>query len=129
MIDEIKRLREEYADINILIGIEANIIGTRGIIDLKPEQFKLFDIILCGFHRPAMPDRLRDWFGMYLRSYLKIVPQGRRAVQRNTTAYVEAIRNNPIDIVTHINKGVKVDTGEIAKVCAEYGIYRLSEDT
>jgi len=123
IIEEVKQLRKEYDDIKILIGIEANIIGTRGRIDIKPEQFKVFDIILCGFHRPARPDRLRDWIGMYLRSYLKFIPQGKRAIKRNTKAYIEAVKKNPIDVLTHINKGVKVDCGEIAKVSAEYGTY------
>lgn len=121
-IQEINELRKEFNDINILIGIEANLIGTRGIIDIEKDQFKVFDIILCGFHKPARPDRVRDCFGMYLRSHLPL-PQGKRAIQRNTKAYIEAVKSNPIDVLTHLNKCIKVDCGKIAKVCAEYGTF------
>lgn len=123
IILEVKKLREQYSDIGILVGIEANIIGTRGRIDIKKEQFQYFDIILCGFHRPARPDRLRDYAGMYLRSYLPMNWQGKAAIERNTRAYVNAVKNNPIDVLTHINKCIKVNCGEIASVCAEYGTY------
>lgn len=121
--EEVKKLQAEFPDINILVGIESNLIGTRGRIDIKPEEFKAFDIILCGFHKPARPDRLKDWFGMYMRSYVKFIPQGRRAIRRNTRAYTEAVKKNPIDVLTHINKEIRIDAGEIARVCAEYGTY------
>lgn len=122
-IKEIEELRKEFSDITIYMGIEANIIGTRGIIDIKPEQFAYFDIILCGFHKPARPDRFRDYPGMYLQSYLPFALQNKYMIKRNTKAYVEAIKNNPIDVIAHINKCVKVDCGEIARVAAEYGTY------
>jgi putative hydrolase len=122
-IKEIEELRKEFSDITIYMGIEANIIGTRGIIDIKPEQLPYFDIILCGFHKPARPDRLRDYPGMYLQSYLPFHLQNKFMVRRNTKAYVEAIKNNPIDVITHINKSVKVDCGIIAEVAAECGTY------
>ena len=123
IVEEVKQLREEYKDIKILIGIESNIIGTRGRIDIKKEQFKVFDIILCGFHKPARPDRIRDFFGMYMRSYLAFIPRGKRCLERNTRAFIEAVKANPIDVLTHINNSVKVNCGEIAKVCAEFGTY------
>ncbi|MGN0818367.1 MAG: hypothetical protein ACI4L9_05290, partial [Candidatus Coproplasma sp.] len=44
-------------------------------------------------------------------------------VEKTTKAYVNAVKNNPIDILTHINYKCCCDLKEVAKVCADYGTY------
>ena len=55
---EVKELREKYPNINILLGVEANIIRKDGTIDLTDEQEKEMDIILAGYHLSATERRL-----------------------------------------------------------------------
>ena len=37
--------------VKVLLGIESNIIGTDGTVDLKPKMYDYFDIFLAGIHK------------------------------------------------------------------------------
>lgn len=125
MKGQIEKLRKEY-DIDILMGVEANITSLDGQIDLTEKDFKMFDIILLGYHKFVWPKTLRDYFRFFTTNYFydtfrKNAPL--RVVNNNTQALINCIKNYPVDVLTHINYGIRVDCGAIAKVCAEYGTY------
>ena len=42
-------------------------------------------------------------------------------IKRNTQVYINAIKNNPIDVLAHPCYEVKGDAVEIAKCCRDYG--------
>ena len=44
-----------------------------------------------------------------------------RLIRSNTDCYVNAVKNNPIDVLTHVGYGCICDAVEVAKVCADYG--------
>ncbi|MBQ4053014.1 MAG: hypothetical protein IJD33_01610, partial [Clostridia bacterium] len=44
-------------------------------------------------------------------------------IQRNTRAYINTIKSNPIDAVTHLNYMCPADALEVAKCAADYGTY------
>ena len=44
-----------------------------------------------------------------------------RLIKYNTDCYVNAVKNNPIDVLTHVGYGCVCDAVEVAKVCADYG--------
>ena len=46
-----------------------------------------------------------------------------KQVIRNTKAYINTIKNNPIDAVTHLNYLCPSDSLEVAKCAADYGTY------
>ena len=46
-----------------------------------------------------------------------------KIIEKTTKAYVNAIKNNPIDILTHVNYKCCCDLKEVASVCAESGTY------
>jgi len=52
----------------------------------------------------------------------KIKPSQKR-IERNTKAYINAIKKNPIDAVTHLNYICPANTLEVAKCAADYGTY------
>lgn len=122
IIKEVNELRQEYKDIDILVGVESNLIGSNGQIDLTAEQIKYFDIILCGFHLPAKPATLKDFCGMYRKPYLHMKMNEKDKI-RSTSAYVQAIEKYPIDIVTHLNQRIQVNCKDVAKACEKYGTY------
>ena len=41
----------EQTGVKVLLGIESNIIGTDGTVDLKPKMYDDFDIFLAGIHK------------------------------------------------------------------------------
>lgn len=118
---EIFNLKNKY-NIEILTGVESNIIGLDGCIDLVPSEYEMFDVILAGFHKFVNAAKFSDWFKLFMRSYFDKEPSG-SVLKRNTLAYTKAIQNNKIDVITHINYGLKVNCKEVAKAAFDYGTF------
>lgn len=120
---DVEKAREAFPNMNILFGIESDIKGVSGMIDLKKDDFKLFDIVLCGFHKPVWADKISDYFKLFYNSYSHAVYKPTKGqIARNTKAYINTVKNNPIDIITHPNYHLKVDCFEVAKACEDYGV-------
>ncbi|MBQ8295726.1 MAG: PHP domain-containing protein [Clostridia bacterium] len=111
---------------DVLVGIEANILGESGKSDLTDKDFENFDVYLCGYHICVWYDKLSDWSmygcGNLLSRKFRKQPSD-STLRRNTKAYINAIKNNPIDAVTHLNFCAPADAVEVAKCAADYGTY------
>ena len=46
-----------------------------------------------------------------------------KVISNTTKIYIETIKNNPIDILTHINYKCFCNLKEVARCCADYGTY------
>ena len=116
----IEEAREMYP-IDVLCGIESNLISSQGDIDLKPEDMDNFDIILCGFHRLVKSVSAREQCGFVLKNIFSEIfhHTGKRQREKNTNAYINAMRKYPIDIITHLNHACKVDVEKVARVAKE----------
>ena len=99
--------------INVLMGIEANLIGQDGQIDLNDEQIKNLDILLVGYHKGTKTNFVK-YFDRKNRNTAE-------QIEKNTQAYVNAINRYPIDIITHLNEYIRVDTKRVAAACAKNG--------
>lgn len=116
---------EKKEGIPALIGIESNIRGISGLCDLKESDYPNFDVYLAGIHVVIHYDKLKDWklgWGSYLRTKMNIKPS-RSLIDYTTKAYINAVKNNPIDVVTHLNFFCFADAVEVAKCCRDYGTY------
>lgn len=121
---EIINARIKYPEIEILLGVESNLLGLEGQTDLSADMMDKLDIYLCGFHKPCFGAKFSDNFKLFANAYKKyFVRPTKKMIDRNTQAYINAIKSNPIEIITHINYHLKVDTYAVAKVAAEYGTY------
>jgi putative hydrolase len=114
---EVVCLREKYPEINIMLGLECNMLTADGQIDLKEGEKDKLDIILCGFHKVVRTDLLSA-LGFCFPNVLGV--GSRQAVVKNTDAYVKLIEKNEIDVLTHINCAIKADAVEVAKACKHY---------
>ena len=47
---EIDALNRRYDDIQIYMSVEANIINPSGELDVRPEEFELYDFVIAGYH-------------------------------------------------------------------------------
>lgn len=123
---DIVNAKKAYPDMSILFSIESNLIGADGTIDLTPEEMDNFDIVLCGYHRIAMPKNLPSLFALHANgwanAFFKIKPS-KSTISENTKMVIAAIKKNPIAILTHINDYLITDTVEVAKCCADYGTF------
>lgn len=117
---------EKLTGVKVLMGMESNIISSKGETDMKAEDLKFFDIYLCGIHEVLKFKKLSDFYHIFMRNYsaYKFASKPSEKVISNTTKiYIETIKNNPIDILTHINYKCFCNLKEVAKCCADYGTY------
>jgi putative hydrolase len=118
---EVDILNEKYSEIEILLGIEANILGVDGTIDLTDLIDDNIDIILAGYHFGSRPANF--FIDMKVHIYnllgLKINFFKKRIKDLNTQSLVNAMKNNDIDVLTHPGDKGEVDMDEVAKVAAE----------
>jgi len=112
--------------VKVLLGIESNIIGTDGAVDLKQENYDYFDIFLAGIHKFVMykihsvfPLAIPDLFYATLKQ--KDVPTS--LIKTNTKTFINVIKHNPVDVITHLNFDCYADAVEVAKAAADYGTY------
>ena len=116
---EIERLRSIYP-IEILLGIEANLISYDGDIDLTIEECKLFDVINMGLHKAVHYKKKREFFSLFLRNYF---PDSAKHSEKLTQAYVRAIEKYPITTVVHLHDLKRVNVEPIARACVERGTF------
>ncbi|MDR2482773.1 MAG: phosphatase [Treponema sp.] len=82
-------------------GVEANITGEAGNIDLAPEYLRGLDLVMAGFHEICFAPRSRE---------------------ENTAILINALKNPWVDGVSHPgNPAFPVDLDAAARAGAEYG--------
>ena len=115
---DIARVREKYRGvIDVKSGLECNLLSLDGELDVPKGYENSFDLLLFGFHKLV---RFRG-----LASSLHfILPKKNdaKAVERNTQAYISAIKNYNINIITHIGYGLPVDKLKVAAAAASRGV-------
>lgn len=117
---------ERLTGIKVLMGMESNLISLDGDTDMRREDLQYFDIYLCGIHEVLKYRRLSDMYNIMFKNYCAYKlgkKPSEKVVECTTKAYVNAIKNNPIDILTHINYKCYCNLSEVAKCCADYGTY------
>ncbi|MBQ7307599.1 MAG: PHP domain-containing protein [Clostridia bacterium] len=120
----IKEIQEETSqEVRVLYGIEANILNFNGDTDIDVEKTKKMDLVLMGYHSMARKHFFNGFFFHYLNYLAKFFGTPKWLKNKNTKAYLKAIEKYDIDVITHINTGVKVNIVEIAKKCKENNVY------
>ncbi len=133
---ETDRLQRIYPQIRILLGVEANIIDDSGLLDITPEEEKLFDYINAGYHYGVFGRRPFHAAGIHCANLLwelkhsagagnsrnEVYAEGSKDIKTvNTELAIKAIKRNTIMILTHPGAKADVYIEEIAKACAERG--------
>ena len=120
------REAEERFGIRVLRGIEGNVGGICGRGDLTEKDYENFDVYLCGYHITTIYKNPSDFFvnclGNLFHYHLNF-PVTKTLYKRNTLAYIESIKKNPVDIVTHLGFQCVCDPLEVAKCAADCGTY------
>lgn len=122
MRKQIEQLKKDYP-IDILLGIETNLIGENGTIDIFKEEEKLFDVIIMGYHKIIKAQSFSDRMTFFARNDFRKILSSKWVIQKNTDAYLRAIDLYNIDILAHLNYGMPVDAVQIAKLANQKGTY------
>ena len=92
-------LPEVEDGVELLVGVEANIMDVEGSLDLSERYLNMLDIVLAGFHPPC-----------YLSGTKK----------ENTRALVNTIKNPLVDVIAHPgNPAFPIDFEEVVAACKE----------
>ena len=112
--------------VNVLVGIESNIIGNDGTVDLKEKNYDKFDLFLAGIHKFVLY-KFGTAFSLFLPNFinstLKKVEVSQSLIKENTKTFINVIKRNPVDAITHLNYCCYSDALEVAKVASDYGTY------
>lgn len=125
MREEIDRLNEEFEPqgLKILLGVESNIIGIDGRLDIDDEILEQIDFLTMGYHYGATPRRMVDGICLYVFNPLtKLFKLGKkRIIELNTKAYIKALENYPIDMISHPGSKAGINIVEVARAAAKTG--------
>lgn len=120
------REAEKATGVKVLVGVEANILGESGKCDFTEADYERFDLFVCGKHVMVGYENFSAWRryfgGNFIADKFKKKPS-EKLVDYNTRAYIQLIKNNPVDIVSHIGYLCPSDVKEVAKCAADYGTY------
>lgn len=109
-MQSIEDAKRKYEDrIAVKSGIELNLIGLDGSVDMPP-GYK-FDVVILGYHKGAICRDLRTAWNFFTK----------RDVECITMSYMLAIQEGNIDIISHPGYGVPIDYKMLAKACSDYG--------
>ncbi len=121
MRQEVERLNAKGKPTRVYLGIEANLTDFDGNIDLTWEEVKLFDYVIAGYHKASAPSDFGSFFsynlGGIFRDLVKAKPD-----EKFTQAYIKAIKSGKIDIISHLNLGVRTYVKEVGKAARDYGV-------
>ena len=121
---EVHRLQKKYPEIEILTGVEANVISLDGTIDLPEQILKKLDKVLVGLHLMIIPQSFIDGKRLIydnLVSYKLFKSKRKKIRYQNTLALINAINRYQVDIITHPGYRLDIDTVELARACQKVG--------
>ena len=116
MKEECERLSKLY-NIEVLLGVEANLLDRTGRIDVKEEDLKYLDYVIMGYHKLVKPKPKQ-----FLWSLKTKIFKGKKQIEENTNAYIKAINKYNIKFITHLNYGIKVNVKRLVDECNKLGV-------
>lgn len=118
--EEVAGLASRFPEIRALVGAEAAVISSDGRLDLPKDVIGQLDLLIAGLHPYYMPEKLEDALLYTLPNLAARFNRSAREKMRNanTKALIETIHSYPVDIISHPDLMLPVDTGELARACA-----------
>ena len=111
-MQEVNKLNEKYPNIEILLGMECNILDSYGNIDINDKIVENCDYIMAGYHFASTPTSLKSMLN-HCNNYMI---KSEKSKEYNTNSIINAMKNNDIFIITHPGDKGDVYIEEIAKV-------------
>ena len=90
MREEIDKLNEKYSNIEILLGMECNILDSYGNIDINDKIIENCDYIMAGYHFASTPTSLKSMFN-HCNNYMI---KNEKSKDYNTKAIINAMKNS-----------------------------------
>ncbi len=121
----IDAVKEQYPDMKILFGAEANVYSVQGDIDIKPQDMDLFEVVNVGFHVMCGMKNLSSYFKIHLLYVLaykcKLKCFEKASVRYCTQAILGVLDRYKINMITHPMSNYRFDLVTVAEKCARTG--------
>ncbi|MEI6100867.1 MAG: PHP domain-containing protein [Eubacteriales bacterium] len=115
---DIQKVRDAYKGIiDVRSALELNLLSLEGELDIPRGYEKSFDLLLFEFHKAALYRGAASAMHFLLPKSVDA-----KAIGLNTRAYIAAIEQFPVNVITHIGYGLPVDKLEIAQAAKKHGI-------
>lgn len=125
-------LPKEIEGVQLLCGIEANVIDTDGNLDVPLQDQKHMDLMIASIHRPCYPPRTvaehtKTWLGVIENPYVTILGHsGHPSFVYDYETVIRAAKekNKCIEINNHsfaVRKGSEENCRQIAEICKTVG--------
>lgn len=115
MKEEINKLNDKYSEINILLGMECNILDSQGSIDMNDKVREVLDYVMAGYHFASTPTSIRSMLN-HCNNYLI---KNEKSKEYNTKSLINAMKQNDIFIITHPGDKGDIYIEEVAKIAKE----------
>ena len=121
MRKDIGRAKALYPDLEISLGVEANIANPDGTLDISKEDQKLFDYIIAGYHYSYLGNAWMRGIGVVLGGWAheRGFTTSQTARAYNTDFVLSSLYENDIYILSHPGDKADFDIDAIAKACEQ----------
>ena len=128
MREDIRKAKEMFPDVEVLLGVEANTKRVEPYIDVDAETAKSFDLLICGYHFAV-----KDAGMIQNKAYRFGFWSEKNLIMKNTEMITNALlyneeHGNHIVSLTHPGDKGPFDIWEISRVCEETGTYMEIND-
>jgi putative hydrolase len=114
-LKDIDMAKEKYKGvIDVKSALELNLLSLDGELDVPRGYEKSFNLLLFGFHK-----LVRFSGAASALSFVLPKSQTEKAVSRYTNAYLAAIKNYNVNVVTHLGYGLPVNKPAVAAAAAK----------
>lgn len=118
---DIEQVRRQFAGrLEVKTGIELNLIGLDGSIDLPSELRQAFQVKILGYHKFTKMANLQSFHHFYMKNR---VCSSKSFINKTTDAYISAMEKYNLSIIAHPAYGIPVDVGQLAKACKHFGVF------
>ena len=107
-------------NVKCYMGLEFNLLGKNGETDFVEKYKDLYDVRLLGAHKAGLVS-VKSLFNFIIPNVF--CKNKKKIIDMNTKSYLEAVKKYNIDIITHPNDFIKINSYELAKGCAENNCY------
>ena len=116
-VETILGLKEKYKDkIDVLLGIETNLLGLKGEFDLPKKYADKFDIVILGYHKGSIPPDLPSLVD------IGILHSSQKLTDKHMCAFEKALSTGKIDVLAHPGYAISTDKLGLAQMCEKYGV-------
>jgi putative hydrolase len=118
-----RQLAPLWPQIEILVGVEANIISPDGRLDVSESILEQLDIVLIGLHPRVLPASAGSAKALVWQNWLAGFPRFQpAAIETNTAALIRALERYRVDVVAHPGLHLRIDTLALAAAAAKRNV-------